>query len=661
MKRFRLFLLTDLLFLKVCLAFVIGIISAEYIRDYKVFLIPLLIAFIAFTTYKSLRIARSKSTDILFFSGIIICGILFHLSAIHRANESISKLKSFDAIEAIHWVRIDDKPIQKANSQAINVTLLASKYAEKQAENLSQKIIIYIPKEIIIDSNYSGKIYQIKGKLSIPKPPKYSFEFNYQEWLKRKGIYATMYSREIVLVGQFNSILYQTIHFPNKLRDYYETIIEKYVPDSSASDIAKSLLIGVRTDIDKELYNDYSDTGTIHILSVSGMHFGILILFLDFLLSFFIKNERLRIAIKQPILLIYALMTGFSPPVLRSFLMFLLLDLGKLSKEKTSSYNILFLSAFLILLIDTHQLFDLGFQLSYMAILGIMLFYNRMVWKLQFENKILNWAWQSTVTMFAAWLFTLPLAIFYFHKFSFLGMLSNYIVLPIVVVVMYLGFGLMLLSKIDIAADALGYLLSLSISIQNKIIHFFSQVPLASIYPIYISFWGMLFLVLTVFILVLFLRLKDKNSLRYLFMFLFIFLCSYWIHPYTQSKSSNWYLAPNSKQTIIAFQKGNRLVVFADSIDARTQDFFIEKLKIYSSVDTIVRYGLFAYFDSIPMKYGVSLASHPSLLILCKENKNIWSDAINKRDSFILGANLGYKKEELIREIKSKNKYFVED
>jgi competence protein ComEC len=659
--KFRRFLLTDLLFLKVFFAFAIGILSVEYLQIQYAAVVPILISFIAIIGYKLLKIARSKWTDVLFFSLIILSGIIFHFYQIYQGSQANNRINSFTGLDAYHWVRIDDKPLQKANSQSINATLLSSKFTVKESKNLNQKIIIYIPKDIVIDSDYYGKILQIKGKLSYPNEAKYPFEFDYKTWLKRKGIYATIYSREIVVAGKDSSFIQSLKSFPLRIRDYYEREIEKYIHDENASDIAKSLLIGVRTDIDKELYNSYADTGTIHILSVSGLHFGILILFLDFLLSFFIKNEKLKIAIKQPLLLIYALMTGFSPPVMRSFLMFLFFDLEKITKAKTSSYNILFLSAWLILLFDSNQIFDVGFQLSYIAILGIMLFYNRILWKLQFNNRITNWIWQSTATMLAAWIVTMPLTVYYFNKISFIGMFTNYIVLPIVVVVMYLGFGLMLFSKIQFLGNLFGNLLSYLISLQNKIILFYSELPLASIYPLYIDFTSLILLIFGLVFLFLFLRLNDKYSLRCTILFLSLFILNLSFRNHTTIMSNNWYLIPSYKQTAFAYSTSNKLYIFADSIEPKTNDYFIEKLKIYEQIDSTKLYSLHSYFQNLKMKYSTNLNSKSTYYILSKENKNEWSLAIENRDSFILGGNLGYKKDEIIQELKSKNKYFVEN
>lgn len=659
--KFQKYLLTDLLFLKVFFAFTIGIISVEYLSVPLAFFIPVLVFFSAILGYKFLKIARSKWQDVLFFSMIILSGIIFHYYQSYQVNQAQNSIHSYIELEAYHWVRIDDKSMQKENSQAIHATILSSNYSAKKTLDINEKIIIYIPKDLKIDSNYYGKIFQVKGKLSYPNPVKYPFEFDYKTWLKRKGIYATMYSREFIEVGKDSSLIQTLKSFPLRIRDYYEREINQYIPDENSRDIAKSLLIGVRTDIDKDLYNSYADTGTIHILSVSGLHFSILIMFLDFLLSFLIINEKLKIAVKQPLLLIYALMTGFSPPVMRSFFMFLFFDIEKLTRSKTSSFNILFLSAWIILLIDSNQLFDVGFQLSYIAILGIMLFYNRIIWKIQFNNYFLNLAWKTTATMLAAWIVTMPLTIYYFNKVSCLGMLSNYLVLPIVIAVMYLGFGLMIFSKIDFLGNIFGNLLSYLISFQNKIIQFFSELPLASIYPLYIDFNSLILLIISLICMFLFLRLNDKNSLRCMFVFLVLFVLNLSFRNYRVMSHNSWYQIPSYKHTAFAYNHVNKLYIFADSIEPKTNDYFIEKLKIYEDIDTIKLLSLNSKLDNLKMKFSTSLSAKSNFYILCKENKPELSIALDSRDSFVLGRNLGYKKDELIAELKSKNKYFVED
>lgn len=657
MKSGRKFLLTDLLYLKVFLAFALGIVCVEYIPvSWILFCLPFSLFIFFIGLYKLLGIQRSKVWDSFIFSGIFFIGILVHLSAQYLKDSSIQHIMSVFDTEGYHIVRIEEKPIEKANSMQIEATLLASSLSS--APRLKEKILIYLPKETKIPEPYYGQMIRFKGRIVQPAKSHYVFEFDYKKWLERKGIYATMYSRDFHAVGYDSNHLYQLKKWPLKLRDYFEGEIDRIIPDIESNAIAKSILIGVRTDIDRELYNAYADTGTIHILSVSGLHFGILIFFIDYLLSFLIRKEKYRLIVKHSFSFLYALITGFSAPIMRSFIMFLFLDIAKWNKVRTSSFNILALSAWLILLIDSHQLFNIGFQFSYAALLGIMLIYQRAIWKLQFDSYLANFLWKSTITLFAAWLFTTPLTLFYYHKFSWLGSLSNIIVVPITTLIMYVGFLFLVFSRIHFISNVLGYILSQLIFLQNKIVSFFSSLPYASIDTNMFNLLGLILVFITIGFGIVFMYSKSRMSLRLLLLSFFTCIVSTSFYTYSLMREENWFLASNYKHTSLAYKTKDRILVFSDSIDQNTEIYFLANLSSYYNIKTVNRFGGRNYLSGRKNKYSTNLEACPEYLILCKENKKLWQEYIDKRDSFVIMTNVGNHRSDLVLSLKQKNKFF---
>ncbi|MCE2962194.1 MAG: ComEC/Rec2 family competence protein [Chitinophagales bacterium] len=658
MKSGRKFLLTDLLYLKVFIAFGIGVVAADNIDNLWLLVsIPFIVFGLLMLSYHLLKTSRSKLGDSTVFSLILGCGIAFHSLALYDQTTSIEKLTPILDHEAYHLIRIEDKPIAKAKSLQIEASLLKSE-TDSLTLDVQEKILLYLPKESDLSPPYYGQIMQIQGRLSRPRPAHYPFEFDYAQWLSRKKIYTTIYSREYTVVGSDTSFVYQAMKLPLKLRDYFEKEIDRAIPEASSNAIAKSILIGIRTDIDRELYTAYADTGTIHILSISGLHFGILILFLEYLLSFFIKKETLRIGIKHSISFLYALMTGFSAPIMRSFIMFLFFDIAKWKQMRISSYNILFLSAWLILLYDTHQLFNVGYQFSYIALLGIMLIYQRTVWKIQFDSVVTNFMWKSLITLSAAWLFTVPLTIYYYHKFSLLGSLSNILVVPLTTLIMYTGFIFLLFSKLALLSQMLGSILSLLIAIQNHIITFFSHLPFSSISSNALDGFGLIVFFLFIALLLTLLYTKSRLSLRWmLFYFIIIVFYSSFLG-YRLLKDEKWFLVSNYNHSAIVYKNKNTVHVFADTIDDNMKYYFLHSLTSYYNTDAPILHSKYEYFNTLPNKYSFQLESNPELLVLAKENKNKWTEYIDKRDSFVVMSNLGYAKSELITNLRAKNKYF---
>lgn len=657
MKSGRKFLLTDLLYLKVFLAFTLGIICVEYIpARWMLYSLPFSLFVFFIGLYKLLGIQRSKVWDSFSFSTIFFAGILVHLSAQYLKDSSIQRLSPILDEEGYHLARIEEKPIEKLNSLQLEATLLASSLSS--VPRLREKILIYLPKEIKISEPYYGQMIRFKGRIVQPAKPHYSFEFDYKKWLERKGIYATMYSKDFQVLRYDSNLLYQLKKWPLKLRDYFEGEIDRIIPDIESNAIAKSILIGIRTDIDRELYNAYADTGTIHILSVSGLHFGILIFFIDYLLSFLMRREKYRFIVKHSFSFLYALITGFSAPIMRSFIMFLFLDIAKWNKVRASSFNILALSAWLILLIDSHQFFNIGFQFSYAALLGIMLIYQRAIWKMQFDNFVANFMWKSTITLFAAWLFTAPLTLFYYHKFSWLGSLSNLLVVPITTFIMYVGFLFLVCSKIHFISNILGYILSQLVIIQNKTVSFFSSLPYASIEANLLNLFGLIMVFMTIGFGIVFMYSKSRISLRIFLLSLFIGVISTSFYTYNLLREEQWFLVSNYKHSSIAYKTKDKIFVFSDSIDQNIETFFFANLSSYYNIPVENRYGGRDYLSGRKNQYSANLEASPDYLILCKENKDFWQEYIDKRDSFVLMSNVGYKKQELIDSLTRKKKRF---
>lgn len=658
MKSGRKFLLTNLLYLKVFIAFALGVVSTEFIYNYWILAsLPFLLFGALTLSYQIINISRSKYLDSLVFCSIFTFGMVFHWWTLHDKSNSLELLSPILAAEAIHLVRIEDKPLQKANSLQLEATILKSK-SESQSINLNEKILIYLPKDSKINPPYYGQILQVQGRLVEPSPAHYAFEFDYAKWLERKKIYATLYSKDFSSVSVDSNSLYQLSKIPFKLRDYFENEIDRVVKEKSSNAIAKSILIGIRSDIDRDLYTAYADTGTIHILSVSGLHFGILILFLEYLLSFFIKKESLRLVVKHSISFLYALITGFSAPIMRSFIMFLFFDFTKWKQMRISSFNILFLSAWLILLYDTHQLFNIGYQFSYCALLGIMLIYQRAIWKIQFNSFIPNFIWKSSITLVAAWLFTAPLTIYYYHKFSWFGSLSNILVVPMTTLIMYVGFIFLLFSKIDLISNLLGNILSLLIKIQNAIIEFFSQIPYASIDSNAIDLIGLILVFTLIGLTLTLLYAKTKLSLKAVLACLAVFITYSSFHSSTLTKEEKWFLVSNYKHSAFVFKNRNEAHIFADTIDDNMQRYFLQSLASYYGIDSPAMHRSSEYIPNIANQYSYHLSAQPKFLILAKENKELWNDYIEKRDSFVLMSNIGYRKADLINTLKQKKKYF---
>lgn len=270
------------------------------------------------------------------------------------------------------------------------------------------------------------------------------------------------------------------------------TYTRALTPRSAA--IGRALILGERDGIDQQLRTYFLATGSMHILAVSGMHIGLLILALLKILSYFSR----WVSRKQALLLVlfivwyYAVLTGLSASVLRSVFMFSVLLLSQLSGRQMSQLSALFFSAFCLLLYDPLYLFDLGFQLSYLAMLGIYLYYEAIRSKLQFRWKVLTHLWDGTALGLAATLTTLPLSLYHFHLYPNYAQIANLCLMSLSSLILVVGMFFPFLQALPGLDRLSAFVLETTIQWMLEIMRFFSAAPGALAKGFVLPFWWVL-------------------------------------------------------------------------------------------------------------------------------------------------------------------------
>jgi competence protein ComEC len=280
------------------------------------------------------------------------------------------------------------------------------------------------------------------------------------------------------------------------LRAYLLTVFRQHCPTNNEYAVMSGLVLGVRDDMDKSVIQAYADVGAMHILSVSGLHVGLIAWLLLFIFERVpIKHRYWRYLKTTAVIVLiwlFALLTGCSPPALRSAAMFSFVSFGQLRDRKSSIYNSLASSAFFLLCYNPLWLWDAGFQLSYLALLGIV-YYQPRIYKLYYPpNRLVEWAWNLTTVSIAASLTTFALGLYYFHQFSFSSFLSGLVALPIATALLPLGFMLLVLGKVPIVATVLGFVVYWLVWLLNASVFFFQAIPyliLQNVWLDTIQFW----------------------------------------------------------------------------------------------------------------------------------------------------------------------------
>ncbi|MEX2233212.1 MAG: ComEC/Rec2 family competence protein [Cyclobacteriaceae bacterium] len=351
-------------------------------------------------------------------------------------------------------------------------------------------IILYFSKEDFSDPFRYGDVLLIKGRPHAAEPPGNPGEFDYREFLALKNIYHQHFldGDDVVKIGYAPPSGIMALAFNG--RRWAETALNRFVSGDREQAIASALVLGVTDGLDNELLSAYAATGSMHILAVSGLHISILYFILLWILRPLNKLPAGRWygpIIGLMILWLYAFVTGLSPSVLRAVTMFSFLALAKPWARSTNIYNTLAVSAFCLLLFDPFLVRSVGFQLSYLAVLGIVYLYPRILALWEPQHRITTEVWKISVISIAAQIATFPLGLLYFHQFPNYFLLSNLLVVPLSSVVLIAGLILLGVSFVSLAATAVGFFLEMTIVFLNSIVFTLEEFPFSVIENIYIN------------------------------------------------------------------------------------------------------------------------------------------------------------------------------
>lgn len=251
-------------------------------------------------------------------------------------------------------------------------------------------------------------------------------EFDAVSYWNNQGVYRNGFiaEHEIKRVGFIEIPWYKK--FPSDCRRYLSDVLSEHLNGNTLG-LAKALVLGDKELLTSEVKASFSNSGAMHVLAVSGLHVGIILMIVQFVLGRFNRflSKSYVIILSVLVIWIYAAVTDFSPSVIRASFMFSLLSLARLFSKEVNSTNVLFFTAFVMLLIEPNLIFNLGFQLSYLAMLGIFTLYEPIYKLLFIQNKPLNWLWKGTVVGVSAQLLTVPLTLYYFHQFPNYFALTN--------------------------------------------------------------------------------------------------------------------------------------------------------------------------------------------------------------------------------------------
>ncbi len=504
------------LILSLIIGILIGLNTHIDIHFFTVFFILTLVA--VFGSRK--RIFKEKNFKNRWIPGFII-NISFLLGGILLLKvNSPEKFKHYNT-EITGEAVISEPLTEKTNSYKSILSTVTYKYKDSIIHEKT-KILVYLPKtEKTKNLKYGDKLF-FSGRVSEIKNPGNPHEFDYQKYLYRKGIIGQIFLNSDNFIVTGHNAGNSVFAFAYRTRNQLENSYENHGINGNELHVLQALTLGDRSEINDEIKQSYVASGAMHILAVSGLHVGIIFVLFNFLLKFLdklkYKDKQIGKLIKAVFLILiiwsFAILSGLSPSVRRAAIMFSFVIAGKALNRHINIYNSVSASAFILLIINPYLITEVGFQLSYAAVLGIIFFQPRIVALFPVKNKILYYLWSLTAVSIAAQIGTFPISLYYFHLFPTLFFLSNIIVIPAATLILISAFFLLISSGLPYIPDFIAVFLKYILNILNTSVSFIEKIPYSNIQNISFHTEDLIFAFLFIISASVFILLKKVKTLQ---------------------------------------------------------------------------------------------------------------------------------------------------
>ena len=531
------------------LCYVLGIFFCDLIPTsihQTVFLMSFALVFtmLSFFKVKILKELKNYSLGFLFFS----VGVFSHYW-----HSKKSEIPNFQGKQTVVF-QINKK--LNSNKKYRKYEVLA------KAEGNEINAILYVPKEEkqLDFKNY----YQTKVYINKVESPKNDFQFDYAKYLARKGIYYQSFATDEILEAPK-----KTLTISEKIRqkrlEILNTIDGSKLPKRER-EFLKGIILADRTEMDAEMVSDFSKSGLVHFLAISGTHLAIIFWLILYLLKpiFPAKFRKIPIVLSLLFIWSFTIFIDYGSSVVRSCLMITAYYSFVLLQRKPDLLHAMAIAGFAILIFDTHQVFDVGFQLSFVAVFGIFWLNTPILKNLpRPKNKIQDFLFNVISVSLAAQIATLPLVIFYFHQYSFLSIVANVIIVPFSEIIIIFSLLMTVLFAFKLEFSWLSFIYEKLVDFLLKSIHFFADQDWFFIKNIPLNWVELIILFVVIFLLRgLFLH-QSKTMLRFLGIALLFFMVRIIVDFY-QFKKTETLVVENFNQKTIIQKEGNRAIFWVD-------------------------------------------------------------------------------------------------
>ncbi|MDZ7900291.1 MAG: ComEC/Rec2 family competence protein [Arcicella sp.] len=473
--------------------------NLELLIGLLVFLMVGFVFFFVFRArFKSQILSGIFGALILIFSGYVISFLRTEVNNSQHYSHHVGKFEYFEVV-------VDNLVEEKENSWK-TVGELRSVVIGNEILPVTGKILLYLDNHFVEKPRY-GDIFFVKGIPQIIASPKNPEEFDYKHYLSYQQIEFQQYLRQ----ENIEKIDFEPsdvlINFALRTNAHADSILTGFVEGKNQYGVANAMILGQRDDLSNDLMQAYSAAGAIHVLSVSGLHVGVIYAVLLWAFGRLKKKGKsgkiVFFFLIFSVLWFYAFVTGLSSPVLRSTIMFSIILFAQTFQKKHNSYNTVAFSVFVLLLYNPYFLFSVGFQLSYLAVFGMIYFQPKLnpLFIVDKNKSIFHWladrTWKVTTVAVAAQIATFPITIYYFHQFPNYFLFANPIVILLSSIVLIVGLSFVILASIFLYFDLiaithfLGQCLKYTILWLNESVLFVENLPFSITKFLWVSTYEM--------------------------------------------------------------------------------------------------------------------------------------------------------------------------
>ena len=573
-------------FVRMLIPFALGIWVSIFVVAFRLsptFLIAASMALLVMAVLTAFLLKHQRHS---WFFGAVMASYLFmagySLVRVHGKEVRESYYRNFQAEASYYVARVYDYPTDRPNSIRTVLELEYQFGDSLPSRPVSGKVMAYFPKSDSAFALHYGDLIAILAPIREVSPPLNPEEFDYRAYLARKGITGQTYLKDDDWIDLQANDANPIYAFSYRFRDVLLASLHRSGLNDNEFGVAAAILLGYDDYLADEVRKNYVAAGSMHILCVSGMHVGIIYLLASFLLGF-LNRKKWQKTLKQVLLLtliwFYALIAGLSPSIMRASLMISFVIIGEAIRRKGFVINSIAASAFILLCINPNNLFEIGFLLSYAAVMGIVVLQRPIYNLLYVKNKLLDKAWQITAVALSAQIATIPFTLFYFQQFTTYFWLSNLFMTPISFIVVISGMILLLVSWIPYLNTLVGYLVWGSVYVMNWVVAKIESIPYSIIKGLYINDFEFAVLLVALLLLMLTFVLRKRHLFIAMLASLLLVMTSVTIRMYNSDHQQGMTVFSLRNHTAIDYFRGGEHILLADSAlmaDESTVDYSLK-------------------------------------------------------------------------------------